>query len=116
MYQSKLLLCASASLHQVCHVRQVFCCRRLLARLCIAREEIAEVVAEQQYQNQSGSTEDVYETNTVLHNQSVPKASIAFLKELLTMSDEAKRWDSWHVATDLCVRAWLCSALSIETV
>jgi hypothetical protein len=26
-----------------------------------------------------------------LHNQSVPKASIAFLKELLTMSDEAKR-------------------------
>ncbi|KAL0035493.1 hypothetical protein WJX77_008779 [Trebouxia sp. C0004] len=65
--------------------------RRLLARLCIAREEIAEVVAEQQYENRSGSTEDMYETNMVLHNQSVPKASIAFLKELLTMSDEAKR-------------------------
>lgn len=71
----------------------VFGCRRLLARLCIAREEIAEVVTEQQYQGHSGSTEDVFETNTVLHNQSVPKASIAFLKELLTMSDEAKRWD-----------------------
>jgi len=67
------------------------CCRRLLARLCIAREEIAEVVAEQQHANRSGSTEDMYENNMVLHNQSVPKASIAFLKELLTMSDEAKR-------------------------
>ncbi|DBB14614.1 hypothetical protein WJX82_003763 [Trebouxia sp. C0006] len=65
--------------------------RRLLARLCIAREEIAEVVAEQQYANRSGSTQDMYENNMALHNQSVPKASIAFLKELLTMSDEAKR-------------------------
>lgn len=65
--------------------------RRLLARLCIAREEIAEVVAEQQYANRSGSTDDMYESNMVLHNQSVPKASVAFLKELLTMSDEAKR-------------------------
>ncbi len=59
--------------------------------MCIAREEIAEVVAEQHHQNQTGSTKEMYESNMMLHNQAVPKASIAFLKELLTMSDEAQR-------------------------
>lgn len=53
------------------------------------------MVAEQQYANRSGSTEDMYENNMALHNQSVPKASIAFLKELLTMSDEAKRYSTY---------------------
>ena len=67
-------------------------CRRLLARLCIAREEIAEVVAEQHAPGQSGSTQDMYESNLSLKNQGIPKASLAFLKELLTMSDKAKRY------------------------
>lgn len=53
------------------------------------------MVAEQQYANRSGSTEDMYEHNMALHNQSVPKASIAFLKELMTMSDEAKRYSTY---------------------
>lgn len=67
-------------------------CRRLLARLCIAREEIAEVVAEQHSQKwQSGSTEEMYASNLSLKNQGIPKASLAFLKELLTISDKAKR-------------------------
>ncbi|KAL3148749.1 hypothetical protein ABBQ38_014160 [Trebouxia sp. C0009 RCD-2024] len=65
--------------------------RRLLARLCIAREEIAEVVAEHHSPGQSGSAQDMYESNLSLKNQGIPKASLAFLKELLTMSDKAKR-------------------------
>ena len=67
-------------------------CRRLLARLCIAREEIAEVVAEHHSPGQSGRTQDMYESNLSLKNQGIPKASLAFLKELLTMSDKPKRY------------------------
>lgn len=68
-------------------------CRRLLARLCIAREEIAEVVAEQRTQGpRSSGTQDLYESNLSLKNQGIPKASLAFLRELLTVSDKAKRY------------------------
>ena len=49
------------------------------------------MVAEQQLQDQSGSTQYMYESNQMLTNQSVPQATIAFLKEMLTMADEAKR-------------------------
>ena len=65
-------------------------CRRLLARLCIAREEIVEVAAEQQWKQKltTGSLDD---SNIVQHSQAVPKAAIAFLKELLTVSDPAVR-------------------------
>lgn len=69
-----------------------YACRRLLARLCIAREEIAEVVTEQHSKRwQSGSTEELYASNLSLKNQGIPKASLAFLKELLNMSDKDKR-------------------------
>lgn len=65
-------------------------CRRLLARLCIAKEEIAQLAAERRW-DQSGVTEEVDESNVATHTQAVPKAAIAFLKELLTVSEPAVR-------------------------
>lgn len=78
-------------------------CRKLLARLCIAREEIAEVVAEQRSPGESGSTQELYESNLSLKNQGIPKASLALLKELLNMSDKAKRYllAHTHLSTHL---------------
>ena len=67
-------------------------CRRLLARLCIVREEIAELAAELSPQGQAEAFKDVYESNIMLHTQQVPQGTIHFLKELMTVGDEAKRY------------------------
>lgn len=60
------------------------------------------MVAEQRYHNQATSNEDMYESKMVLHNQAVPKATIAFLKELLTISDEARRFVVLSLDTKQC--------------
>lgn len=86
-------------MHRAVYGLTRMCCRKLLARLCIAREEIAEVAAEQKSKGEyAGSTEEMYETKMTFHNQGMPQASLAFLKELLTMSDKTKRYSTDSVS------------------
>lgn len=41
--------------------------------------------------DQQGTTEDATEGNVAVHTQAVPKTAVAFLKELLTVTDPAVR-------------------------
>lgn len=88
-------------------------CRRLLARLCIAREEIAGVAAERHWK-QKLATENADDSNIVQHTQAVPKAAIAFLKELLTVSDPTVRRGS-H-ASPFAYRALLSPQIDRDSV
>lgn len=67
-------------------------CRKLLARLCIVREEIAEAIEEKRAEAwQSGRSLEEHEGITFLKKQPLPKASLIFLKELLNVKDKDKR-------------------------
>ena len=96
-------------MHRAVHRVKGMCCRKLLARLCIAREEIAEVAAEQKTKGDySGSDEEIYETKMTFHNQGMPQASLAFLKELLTMADKTKRYIA-HTAFPELTKPTICT-------
>ena len=77
------------SKHKVEYLIVLVMHRKLLARLCILREEIAEVVAEEE--ERFGIDEHSYVDDPALNKKGMNKEAVIFLRELLILSDKDKR-------------------------